>query len=276
MELTKVRRMKAQWHLTTIALICSGCGGTGGREEHPPAFPERHYETDLPHPEAFQRYLSDFHRDPRDEKARLQVIDLSGQLDPRPSRPPEAEVLATKAVATIKHARSPGDFADAAAAFEQALNVAPWIGSFYNNAAVAYEKAGRPDLAIRHYSWYLYAAPADPEAPNIRAHLGELQYEADKLAKFQAQLASLEGSQWIWHQQVEVVRGGMLIDHQGNTLGAIPPSFEIDVAPEILRWIYAGGLASLKMKFSADFRSITRTMVLKGDLPNVVDTFWRR
>jgi tetratricopeptide (TPR) repeat protein len=248
--------------LAFIALLISGCAG----KSRAPVFPERHYESEMSAGDAFARYLADFQRDPRDDKARSQVIDLAGKVDPRPTRPPQVEILAGKAVAAIKNAKSPADFSDAAAAFEQASRLAPWVGSFYNNAAVAYEKAGRPDEAVKHYAWYLQAAPADPDAPRIRRHMGELQYEADKRAKFQAQLASLEGYEWVFSSgfgggAVMVVKKGKLIYQQkGVAWGDIPPSFEIDVDPAILARTWPGS-ASYKLKFSADFLSITGTLV---------------
>jgi tetratricopeptide (TPR) repeat protein len=261
-------------NLAAAVLILSGCSGSGEREEALPVFPERHYETELPLPEAFGHYLGDFQRDPRDEKARLSVIDLAGKLDPRPARPPEVEILAGTAVAAIKNAKSPSDFADAAAAFEQALNKAPWIGSFYNNAAVAYEKAGQPERAIQHYSWYLVAAPADPDAPKIRAHMGELQYEANKRAKFRAQIATLQSLTWVhgarnlfgdYFENTLVVQQGklVLILPKGGRVvwGYVSSSFELDADPEVIRRNWPA-VASMKYKFSQDFASVSETTTL--------------
>ena len=249
--------------LAFLVLLISGCA-TG--EPPPPVFPDRHYESEMALSDAFARYLAEFQRDPRDDKARSQVIDLAGKLDPRPTRPPKVEILAGKAVAAIKNASSPADFAEAATAFVQASILAPWVGSFYNNAAVAYEKAGRPDQAIIQYEWYLHAAPGDPDAPKIRQHMGELQFEVDKRAKFQALLASLERWEWVFSSgfgggAILVIRNGQLIYSQkGVVWGIITPSLEVDVTPEVLKRTWPGS-ASLKYKFSQDLKSITGTLV---------------
>ena len=75
------------------------------------------------------------------------------------------------------------DFAEAAKEFSKVVRIAPWWADGYYNLAVAQEKAGQLNEAIRSLKLYLLAASASPDAEKIKRQIYALEYRQEKAAK---------------------------------------------------------------------------------------------
>jgi tetratricopeptide (TPR) repeat protein len=234
---------------------------------------DRNYEAQMPPRAAFDQYLADLQQNPSDYIARTKVIQIYPTLDPRPVRSPDADVWVGQAKAAMKSATGSADYYNAANAYFKANTIAPWVGAYYYNAAVACEKAGDPSDAAGWLYWYLMAAPNDPDAPNIRQHMGELQYAADQAARFQAVLKSVAGRTWtftaynglggvLWRSHIVILNGQMVIQLSNGTwvsLGYVTPSLEVSVNPQTLAAHWYHFIVSMTYQISPDFSSIIET-----------------
>lgn len=59
------------------------------------------------------------------------------------------------------------DFAAAAQAFDRCIDIAPAFAYAYYQAALAYEKIGRPDLMANRFDRFVRLAPNAPERPQV-------------------------------------------------------------------------------------------------------------
>ena len=59
------------------------------------------------------------------------------------------------------------DFAAAAQAFDRCIDIAPTFAYAYYQAALAYEKVGRPDLMANRFDRFVRLAPNAPERPQV-------------------------------------------------------------------------------------------------------------
>jgi tetratricopeptide (TPR) repeat protein len=96
--------------------------------------------------EQFQTAVAAYQKSATEENA-LKLADLYKQLDPPPAIPPDAEYHAQKGAAFAELAKEPADFQRAVAEFEQAIQLAPWVGEYhYNTALMLKSKGGTSDL----------------------------------------------------------------------------------------------------------------------------------
>lgn len=118
-----------------------------------------------------------------DQRLRETIIRLVQKLSPPPALPEEATRFSVRGEISIKEAKSTADFAEAAKEFSKAVRVAPWWADGYNNLAVAQEKAGQLNEAIRSLKLYLLAAPASPDADKVKRQIYVLEYQQEKAQK---------------------------------------------------------------------------------------------
>src|SRR6266496_2906206 len=77
----------------------------------------------------------------------LKLAELYKQLEPSPAIPSDAEYHAQKGAAFAELAKEPADFQRAVEEFEQAIQLAPWVGEYHYNAALMLKsKGGISDL----------------------------------------------------------------------------------------------------------------------------------
>lgn len=266
--------------LCVIVVAITGCSTTdqtpAASAKAAPALSirtDRNYEAQMPPRAAFDQYMADLQRNPADYIARGNIIRIYPTLDPRPAKPPEAEIWVGEAKAAIKNATGPGDFGNAANAYFKANTLAPWVPAYYYNAAVTCEKAGYPDSAAGWYEWYLITVPNDPDASNIRQHMGELKYAAAQAAKFQAVLTSLANRKWtftahnglggvMWRQYIFIVNGKMILQLSNGTyvnVGDVTPALQNSVDPQALAAHWYHSVASDTYTISPDFSTILET-----------------
>ena len=118
-----------------------------------------------------------------DQRLRETIIRLVQRLSPPPAIPEEATRFSVRGETAINEAKGTADFAEAAKEFSKAVHVAPWWSDGYNNLAVAQEKAGQLNEAIRSLKLYLLAAPASPDAEKVKRQIFALEYRQERAAK---------------------------------------------------------------------------------------------
>jgi tetratricopeptide (TPR) repeat protein len=88
-----------------------------------------------------------------------------------------------RGAAAAKNAKDSNDFKDAAAEFEKASTLAPWMANAYYNLGVVQDKAGLYSNAIRSLKLYLMAAPNAPDTKSVQNLIDEIEYRQEKAAK---------------------------------------------------------------------------------------------
>lgn len=116
----------------------------------------------------------------QERSLREKTIDLASRLKPPPAVPEEARRYMGRGQAAVELAKTPEDFGRAAAEFQKAVRVVPWLADGYYNLGVVYEKAGRFDDAMRNFKLYLRTAPNASDAEQVRTRLYSLEYKAEQ------------------------------------------------------------------------------------------------
>lgn len=137
--------------------------------------------------EALNHYVAALQSAPegsaKEQQLREKIINLAQKIQPPPAVPEEAKKFSVRGGVAIKEAKSTSDYAEAAKEFSKALKIAPWWAETYFNLAVAQEKAGELDIAIRSLKFYLLAAPNAPDAQQAKNQIYALEYRQEKLQK---------------------------------------------------------------------------------------------
>ncbi len=136
--------------------------------------------------EQLNQYVAQLQAHSDDRGLREKIIKLAQELKPPPVAPREAKEHEGAAEYAFKSAASQGDFAKAAAEYEQALLLAPWVASDYFNLGVAREKAGDLDKAVAAFELYLLAAPNAADADDVVKRIGALKFQARTASDSQA------------------------------------------------------------------------------------------
>ncbi len=118
-----------------------------------------------------------------DQSLREKIISLVQKLTPPPAVPDEARNFAVRGQIAFKEAKSQSDYVEATKEFSRALKVAPWWTETYFNLAVAQEKAGQVNDAVRSLKLYLLAAPNAPDADKIKDQIYALEYREERARK---------------------------------------------------------------------------------------------
>src|SRR5258706_3377118 len=104
---------------------------------------------------------------PSDNALRERIIKLAQQVKPAPALPEAAQRSMARGNAAFRGAQNPADFQLAVREFEQATLHAPWLGDAYFNLALAQDKAGDYDAALRSIALARLAMPDSQEAKNL-------------------------------------------------------------------------------------------------------------
>lgn len=118
-----------------------------------------------------------------DQRLRETIIKLVQKLSPPPAITEEARRFSVRGQTSIKEAKNPSDFEEAAKEFAKAVRVAPWWADGYINQGVALEKAGKFSEAIRSLKLYLLAAPAALDADKVKEQIYALEVRGEKAQK---------------------------------------------------------------------------------------------
>ena len=127
--------------------------------------------------EQFQTAVAAYQKSGTEENA-LKLAELYKQLDPPPAIPADAEYHAQKGAAFAELAKEPADFQRAVAEFQQAIQLAPWVGEYhYNTALMLKSKGGTSDLeaAMRAIKLARLLAKDDKEKRDATALSAKLE-----------------------------------------------------------------------------------------------------
>ncbi len=187
--------------------------------------------------ETLGHYMSDLRKNPDDYALRERIIKHVHTMSPAPALPQEAEQYEGRAEYAFRNAKNEADYLDAAIEYGKALRIAPWVGSYYYNQGVAYEKAGKPQEAKRSFGFYLLAEPSAKDAREVRKRIGGLEFAMEKAARapgpatadskadpFQELLKQMDGRRYAF------------VDEQGST-------HTIDVRGNVFAFGYIEGYA---------------------------------
>lgn len=116
----------------------------------------------------------------QERSLREKIIDLASRLKPPPAVPEEARRYMGRGQAAVELAKTAEDFGRAAAEFQKAVRMAPWLADAYYNLGVVEEKAGRFDDAMRNFKLYLRTSPNASDAEQVRTRLYSLEYKAEQ------------------------------------------------------------------------------------------------
>ncbi|MBU3911519.1 MAG: tetratricopeptide repeat protein [Candidatus Omnitrophica bacterium] len=115
-----------------------------------------------------------------ERELREEIIAFVLTLKKPPSIPKEAIRFEGRAESAVNLANTKSDYLDAAAEYEKALKIAPWVARYYYNAGLVYEKAEEYSDAINALKLYLLAAPNAEDAMDIEKKIAGLEYAIEK------------------------------------------------------------------------------------------------
>jgi len=161
--------------------------------------------------ETLNQYISDLQKNPTDYALREKIIKFAQTMKPAPAIPESAERYMARGAAAVKGAKTEKDFQDAAAEFEKASLVAPWLAAAYYNLGITQDKAGKYKEAMQSLKFYLFAAPEASDAKAVKTLVYEIEYRQEKAAKVTSAeviaerprnkqeefLRSLQGAVWV-------------------------------------------------------------------------------
>lgn len=118
-----------------------------------------------------------------DKRLRERIVSLVRGMSSPPLLPEQFDRYMARGRAAVKHANTPNDFADAAAEFEKAARLGPWVANVYFNLGIVNEKAGKYDDALRNFELYLLAAPGASDVRDVKASMYDIEFRRDKQRK---------------------------------------------------------------------------------------------
>ena len=133
--------------------------------------------------DTLNQYISDLQKNPNDSALREKIIKFAQEMKPAPALPDEAQKHLDRGVAAIEGAKSEEDFKDACAEFTQVLTIAPWFGRGYRPLAVAQDKAGQYDAALKNLEFYLMSQPSPEDVAWTKSLINKIEYRKEKAAK---------------------------------------------------------------------------------------------
>ena len=124
--------------------------------------------------EQFQTTVAAFQKNATEDTAR-KLAELFKQLNPPPAVPEHAEFCALKGAAFVKQAGDATDYAKAAAEFQAAIALAPWVGDYHYNLAFCEKSAGHFSAAQTAIKFAQIFARDDKERHDCLALRAELE-----------------------------------------------------------------------------------------------------
>jgi tetratricopeptide (TPR) repeat protein len=115
-----------------------------------------------------------------DQQLRERIIALAQKVKPAPSVPDEARTHFGRGQAGFEIAKDSDDFRRAAAEFQQALKLAPWLANGYFNLGRVQDKLGQNEEAIKSFKLYLLAAPSASDADDVKTRIAGLEYKIER------------------------------------------------------------------------------------------------
>jgi tetratricopeptide (TPR) repeat protein len=130
-----------------------------------------------------RQYVADLRKSPNDYALREKIIKHVQTMKPAPAIPEEARKYMDRGIAAVEGAKGEEDFRAASVEFTKAANLAPWLGDAYRNLAVAQDKSGQYDAALKNLRLYLLTAPPPTDEAWAKSFINKVEYRAEKAAK---------------------------------------------------------------------------------------------
>ena len=133
--------------------------------------------------QTLNQYVADLQKNPNDYALREKIIRHVQTMKPKPAVPDEAQKYMDRGLAAIEGGKGEEDFKAASAEFAKAANLAPWLGDAYRNLAIAQDKSGQYDAALKNLRLYLLTSPSPADEAWAKSLINKVEYRKEKAAK---------------------------------------------------------------------------------------------
>lgn len=134
--------------------------------------------------DAFTHYLAAIQQaapgSDADQRLREKIISLARKLTPPPLVPNDVQAHLSRGRTAVQNAQDADGLRRAAAEFQEASKLAPWLGNIYFNLGAIDEKAGLYTEAIRNFNLYLLATPSSPDSEHVKTRIADLQSKLEQ------------------------------------------------------------------------------------------------
>jgi len=194
-------------------------------------FPAAQAQTSTPQ-QTPQQYVAELQGNPNDDALREKIIKLAREMNPPPAVSDAARKYMDRGIAAMEDAKGIDDFKAASDEFTKATNLAPWLGDAYRNLAIAQDKAGQYDAALKNLRLYLLTAPALPDEDWARSLMNKVEYRREKAAResspetiavkqqteYEAWLKKLDGARFVRRVTTDRDSGMWWAEIHGDTI----------------------------------------------------------
>jgi tetratricopeptide (TPR) repeat protein len=129
------------------------------------------------------QYVADLKKNPNEYALREKIIRHVQTMKPKPAVPDEARKYMDRGMAAIEGGKGEEDFRAASVEFTKAANLAPWLGDAYRNLAIAQDKSGQYDAALKNLRLYLLTSPSPVDEAWAKSLINKVEYRKEKEAK---------------------------------------------------------------------------------------------
>jgi len=133
--------------------------------------------------QTLNQYVADLQKSPNDYALREKIIKYVQTMKPKPAVPDEAQKYMDRGLAAIEGGKGEEDFRAASAEFSKAVNLAPWLGDAYRNLAIAQDKSGQYDAALKNLRLYLLTSPSPADEAWAKSLINKVEYRKEKAAQ---------------------------------------------------------------------------------------------
>jgi tetratricopeptide (TPR) repeat protein len=129
------------------------------------------------------QYISELQKNPSDAALREKIIKHVQTMKQKPAVPDEARKYMDRGMAAIEGGKGEEDFRAASVEFTKAANLAPWLGDAYRNLAIAQDKSGQYDAALKNLRLYLLTSPFPVDEAWAKSLINKVEYRKEKEAR---------------------------------------------------------------------------------------------
>lgn len=130
-----------------------------------------------------KQYISDLQKNPSDYALREKIIRHVQTMKPKPAVSDEAQKYMDRGLAAIEGGKGEEDFRAASVEFTKAASLAPWLGDAYRNLAIAQDKSGQFDAALKNLRLYLLTSLSPADEAWAKSLINKVEYRKEKAAK---------------------------------------------------------------------------------------------
>ena len=130
--------------------------------------------------EQLKQMVAQLQKTPNDNALRERFIKLGAEIKPAPAIPDEANRREGRGKFAFRSAKSNEDFLAAAAEFEEAAMVAPWVAGYYSDLCTIYEKAEKYPEAKHSCELYLVGLADSVQISEVKQRIAGLDFGIEK------------------------------------------------------------------------------------------------